>query len=180
MVKLFFDLKLLLVFSLLCFGINRSGEGNEQRKKHFFSNHGFLTPLRIEEMYSSLSRRLQGSIVHLSKLILHDGIRAINLSRKSQGHRSMFKCAPIKTYHLGIRSKISKSTLADANNSRDWRIYADFAQVFINIARPLYAKEDIGLELDEMVYALDSTTINLCLTLFPWAKFRRLQLAAVM
>jgi IS4 transposase len=85
-----------------------------------------------------------------------------------------------KLYHLGIRSKISKSTLADANNSRDWRIYADFAQVLINIARPLYAKEDIGLELDEMVYALDSTTIDLCLTLFPWAKFRRRKAAVKM
>lgn len=85
-----------------------------------------------------------------------------------------------KLYHLGIRSKISKSTLADANNSRDWRIYSDFAQVLINIARPLYAKEDIGLELDEMVYALDSTTIDLCLTLFPWAKFRRRKAAVKM
>jgi IS4 transposase len=85
-----------------------------------------------------------------------------------------------KLYHLGIRSKISKSTLADANNTRDWRIYADFAQVLINIARPLYAQEDIGLELDEMVYALDSTTIDLCLSLFPWAKFRRHKAAVKM
>ncbi|MBN1291374.1 MAG: IS4 family transposase [Candidatus Latescibacteria bacterium] len=85
-----------------------------------------------------------------------------------------------KLYHLGIRSKISKSTLADANNSRDWRIYADFAQVLINIARPLYSQEDIGLEIDEMVYALDSTTIDLCLTLFPWAKFRRRKAAVKM
>lgn len=85
-----------------------------------------------------------------------------------------------KLYHLGIRSKISKSTLADANNTRDWRIYADFAQVLINIARPLYAQEDLGLELDEMVYALDSTTIDLCLSLFPWAKFRRRKAAVKM
>lgn len=85
-----------------------------------------------------------------------------------------------KLYHLGIRSKITRSTLADANNTRDWRIYADFAQVLINIARPLYAQEDIGLELDEMVYALDSTTIDLCLTLFPWAKFRRRKAAVKM
>lgn len=85
-----------------------------------------------------------------------------------------------KLYHIGIRSKISRSTIADANNTRDWRIYADFAQVLINIARPLYAKDDIGLELDEMVYALDSTTIDLCLTLFPWAKFRRRKAAVKM
>ncbi len=85
-----------------------------------------------------------------------------------------------KFYHLGIRTGIARSTLADANNIRDWRIYADFAQVLINIARPLYARDDIGLELDEMVYALDSTTIDLCLSLFPWAKFRRRKAAVKM
>jgi hypothetical protein len=85
-----------------------------------------------------------------------------------------------KLYHLGIRSTIARSTLADANNIRDWRIYADFAQVLINIARPLYAHDDIGVELDEIVYALDSTTIDLCLTLFPWARFRRHKAAVKM
>jgi len=78
-----------------------------------------------------------------------------------------------KLYHMGIRSRVSKSTLADANENRDWRIYADFAQVLIHIARGLYAKEDFGIELDQTVYALDSTTIDLCLSLFPWAKFRK-------
>jgi len=78
-----------------------------------------------------------------------------------------------KLYHMGIRVRVSKSTLADANETRDWRIYADFAQVLIHIARSLYAKEDFGIELDQTVYALDSTTIDLCLSLFPWAKFRK-------
>jgi hypothetical protein len=78
-----------------------------------------------------------------------------------------------KLYHLGIRSQISKSTLADANENRDWRIYADFAQVLISIARKLYADDDFGIELDETVYALDASTIDLCLSLFPWARFRR-------
>ena len=78
-----------------------------------------------------------------------------------------------KLYHMGIRSRVSKSTLADANENRDWRIYADFAQVLIHIARGLYAKEEFGIELDQTVYALDSTTIDLCLSLFPWAKFRK-------
>ena len=78
-----------------------------------------------------------------------------------------------KLYHLGIRSKISKSTLADANENRDWRIYADFAQVLISIARKLYADDDFGIELDETVYALDASTIDLCLSLFPWARFRK-------
>jgi len=78
-----------------------------------------------------------------------------------------------KLYHLGIRSKISRSTLAESNESRDWRIYADFAQVLISIARELYANDDFGVELDETVYALDSSTIDLCLSLFPWARFRK-------
>jgi hypothetical protein len=78
-----------------------------------------------------------------------------------------------KMYHMGIRSRISRSTLADANEKRDWRIYADFAQVLINIARDLYIDDDFGVELKEMVYALDSSTIDLCLSLFPWAKFRK-------
>jgi IS4 transposase len=85
-----------------------------------------------------------------------------------------------KLYHVGIRSRIPRSTLSDANELRDWRIYAEFAQVLIQIARPLYAQDDIGVELNEIVYALDSTTIDLCLTLFPWAKFRRRKAAVKM
>lgn len=78
-----------------------------------------------------------------------------------------------KLYHMGIRGKVSRTTLADANENRDWRIYADFAQVLIHQARKLYSDEDFGIELTETVYALDSTTIDLCLSLFPWAKFRK-------
>ncbi len=78
-----------------------------------------------------------------------------------------------KLYHVGIRGKVSRSTLADANETRDWRIYADFAQVLIGMARKLYAEDDFGLALQQTAYALDSTTIDLCLSLFPWARFRR-------
>lgn len=78
-----------------------------------------------------------------------------------------------KLYHMGIKSKVSKSTLAYANEKRDWRIYADFAKILITIARELYSSEEFEKELDETVYALDSTTIDLCLSLFPWAKFRK-------
>jgi len=78
-----------------------------------------------------------------------------------------------KLYHMGVRSKVSRSTLADANENRDWRIYADFAQVLIHIARDLYADDEFGVELDETVYALDASTIDLCLSLFPWARFRK-------
>lgn len=75
-------------------------------------------------------------------------------------------------YHLGFRSSVAHSTLADANSTRDWRIYADLAQGLIRRARKLYAGEPLGLELDHTIYALDSTTIDLCLSLFPWARFR--------
>jgi hypothetical protein len=78
-----------------------------------------------------------------------------------------------KLYHAGIRSPVSRSTLADANENRDWRIYADFAQLLIHQARTLYLKEDFGVQLNETVYALDSSTIDLCLSLFPWARFRK-------
>ena len=78
-----------------------------------------------------------------------------------------------KLYHMGFHGRVRRSTLADANDSHDWRIYADFAQVLIAIARPLYAAEPMGVDLEQSLYALDSTTIDLCLSLFPWARFRR-------
>jgi hypothetical protein len=82
-----------------------------------------------------------------------------------------------KLYPSGLRVKVSRSTLADANLSRDWRIYADFAQVLIQMARNLYSHESLPVELDQTVYALDSTTIDLCLSLFPWAQFRKTKAA---
>ena len=85
-----------------------------------------------------------------------------------------------KLYHTGIRGNISKSTLADANENRDWRIYADFAQILISRARYLYKDDPFGVEIDETVYALDSTTIDLCLSVFPWAKFRKHKAAVKM
>jgi transposase len=87
--------------------------------------------------------------------------------------QACLRAAQNKLYHMGFRGKISRNTLANANQVRDWRIYADFAQVLISIARPLYAKDNFGLELEQTVYALDSTIIDLCLSLFPWAKFRK-------
>ena len=85
-----------------------------------------------------------------------------------------------KLYHMGFRSKIPRSTLADANETHDWRIFADFAQHLIGIARPLHAEDSIGVDLDHTLYALDSTTIDLCLSLFPWAKFRQHKAAVKM
>jgi hypothetical protein len=78
-----------------------------------------------------------------------------------------------KLYHMGIRGNVSRSTIAYGNENRDWRIYCDFAQILIHQARKLYADDDFGLQLDETVYALDATIIDLCLSVFPWARFRK-------
>jgi hypothetical protein len=80
---------------------------------------------------------------------------------------------PERLYHMGIRALVARSTLAEANEQRNWRIYADFAQVLISHARRLYQDEPFGVEIEETVYALDSTTVDLCLSVFPWARFRR-------
>jgi len=85
-----------------------------------------------------------------------------------------------KLYHMGFRGTVARATLADANESRDWRVFADFAQILIGIARPLYARDPIGVDLDHSLYALDSTTIDLCLSLFPWARFRKHKAAVKM
>ena len=85
-----------------------------------------------------------------------------------------------KLYHVGFRGRVARSTLADANDAHDWRIYADFAQALVRIARPLYAADPIGVDLNQSLYALDSTTIDLCLSLFPWAKFRKHKAAVKM
>ena len=99
-----------------------------------------------------------------AQLTYRESLRDIEVCLAAQGKR---------LYHAGFHSLVKRSTLADANENRDWRIYADFAQTLINIARPLYADTDLGLDLDATVYALDATTIDLCLSLFPWARFRR-------
>ena len=99
-----------------------------------------------------------------AQLTYRDGLRDIEACLRSLGG---------KLYHMGFHGRVARSTLADANDAHDWRIYADFAQVLIGIARPLYASDPIGVELDQSLYALDSTTIDLCLSLFPWAKFRK-------
>jgi hypothetical protein len=78
-----------------------------------------------------------------------------------------------KLYHIGFRGKVARTNLAAANEAHDWRIFADFAQVLIGVARPLYVADAIGVDLDQSLYALDSTTIDLCLSLFPWARFRK-------
>ena len=100
-----------------------------------------------------------------------------------EGLRDIEACLRVaenKLYHMGFRGLVSRNTLANANSVRDWRIYADFAQLLIAEARELYSKEEFALELEETVYALDSSTIDLCLSLFPWAKFRKTKSAVKM
>jgi Domain of unknown function (DUF4372)/Transposase DDE domain len=99
-----------------------------------------------------------------AQLTYRESLRDIEACLRSVGR---------KLYHMGLRSKVSRTTLADANERHDWRIYADFAQALIGIARPLYVDDPIGVDLTHSFYALDSTTIDLCLSLFPWAKFRK-------
>jgi hypothetical protein len=99
-----------------------------------------------------------------AQLTFRESLRDIETSLRATGS---------KCYHAGFRGRVSRSTLADANRRRDWRIYADLAQGLIGIARKLYADDRFGVELDETAYAFDSTTIDLCLSLFPWARFRR-------
>jgi len=99
-----------------------------------------------------------------AQLTYREGLRDIEACLRSRRE---------KLYHLGIRGRISRSTLAEANEKRDWRMYADFCQILISQARSLYADEDFGVELKQTAYALDSTTIDLCLSLFPWASFRK-------
>ena len=106
-----------------------------------------------------------------AQLTYRDSLRDIEACLRSLGD---------KLYHMGFRGRVARSTLADANEAHDWRIYADFAQVLIRIARPLYASDPIGVDLDQSLYALDSTTIDLCLSLFPWAKFRKHKAAVKM
>ncbi len=98
-----------------------------------------------------------------AQLTFRESLRDIEVCLRAQSS---------KLYHLGIRSMVARNTLANANAVRDWRIYADFAQSLIGIARPLYAQESFGVDLRETVYALDTTTIDLCLSVFPWAVFR--------
>ena len=106
-----------------------------------------------------------------AQLTYRDSLRDIEACLRSLGG---------KLYHMGFRGRVARSKLADANDVHDWRIYADFAQMLIRVARPLYASDPIGVDLDQSLYALDSTTIDLCLSLFPWARFRKRKAAVKM
>src|ERR1019366_3228850 len=124
-------------------------------------------------MRGPLPWRLPAEEFFLLGPVSGDGFRSVDLSREPARHRSVPAIDEHQALPHGFRGRVARSTLAEANESRDWRIYADFAQVLIGIARPLYAHDPIGVDLDQSLYALDSTTIDLCLSLFPWARFRQ-------
>ena len=113
----------------------------------------------------------QFRVMAFAQLTYRESLRDIEVCLSAQAS---------KLYHMGFREPVRRSTLADANESRDWRIYADFAQILIAQARTLYATDTLGIELSNTVYALDSTTIDLCLSVFPWAPFRSTKAAVKM
>jgi len=133
----------------------------------FLPSHEFR---RCVELYKGSYKLKQFSCwdqflcMAFAQLTYRESLRDIEACLRSAGS---------KLYHMGIRSRVSRNTLANANQVRDWRIYADFAQVLIRTARELYINDSFGVELKETVYALDATTIDLCLSLFPWAIFRK-------
>jgi hypothetical protein len=133
----------------------------------FVPRHDFDTCVRRhggDSRPRSFSCRDQFLCMAFAQLTFRESLRDIETCLRALEH---------KLYHAGFRGKVSRSTLADANRAHDWHIFADFAQVLIGRARKLYADEPFGVELEQTVYALDSTTIDLCLSLFPWARFRR-------
>ncbi len=131
----------------------------------------YVTRYSGDKGVRTMSCAEQFRVMAFAQLTYRESLRDIEVSLSVQ--------AP-NLYHMGFREPIRRSTLDDANESRDWRIYADFATRLIIQARKLYAREDLGLELSNTVYALDSTTIDLCLSLFPWALFRTTKSAVKM
>ena len=121
---------------------------------HYRGEHKVQTFTCLDQFFS----------MAFAQLTFRESLRDTETCLCAMGHR---------LYHCGFRGQVSRSTLADANERRDWRIFADFAHVLIDIARPLYAGDSFGVELDHVAYAIDSTTIDLCLSLFPWARFRK-------
>src|SRR5689334_5508532 len=133
----------------------------------FLPRHEFNTCVRRyggDRRSRGFSCRDQFLCLAFAQLTFRESLRDIETCLRSVGN---------KLYHAGFRGRVSRSVLADANRAHDWRIFADFAQVLIHRARELYAHDPLSVTLEQTVYALDSTTVDLCLSLFPWARFRR-------
>lgn len=145
-----------------------------------FSTNGLLADASVPPMRKEVNgNRYMKSFSCLDQFLCM-AFAQLSYRESLRDIESCLRAMKNKLFHLGIRSHISRSTLADANENRDWRIFADFGQVLIGIARELYSNDDFGVELDETVYALDSSTIDLCLSVFPWAKFRKTKAAIKM
>ncbi len=125
----------------------------------------------VPAMRHPLSRQVSVAVVLPSRSVLAMAFAQLTLRESLRAIETCLRAHTSKLYHLGIRGRIARSTLADANEKRDWRIYCDFALSLIHVARQLYAGDTFGAELENTAYAFDTTTINLCLSLFPWARF---------
>jgi len=146
---------------------------NGRTANDYFTGNRFTAKVRVRQMRPEISREPLDKKFQLLRSISHDGFAQLTYRESLRDIETCLRALKPKLYHAGIRGNISRNTLAKANEKRDWRIFADFAQVLIGQAKELYAGEDFGIELDQTAYALDSTTIDLCLSLFPWAKFRK-------
>ena len=133
---------------------------HEPRENGFCSSHAGCSPGTVSSLCGSISRRVQSSQVFQLGSVSGDVICSIDLPRKSAGHRSLLAESWSPALPPGFRDSVARSTLARANEKRDWRIYADLAQILIRRARALYAQEELPVELTETVYAFDSTTVD--------------------
>ena len=151
----------------------REGVADASGQNGVWAIDGFHSGARIPSLCGSLSGQPQGQQLFVLGPVSFHGLRAVDLSRESlRDIETCLRAFGRRLYHLGIRGRVSRSTLADANENRDYRIYADLAQALISVARPLYAGEDFGVDLEQTVYALDATIIERCLSLCPWARYR--------
>ena len=150
------------------------------RKNAVCAAHGFPSLENISSARGALRWGLSSPRAPLLRALSYLGLCPIDLSRELRDIEACLSAQSAKLYHMGIHSSVKRATLADANERRDWRIYGEFAQRLVTQARELYANEDLGLDLSNTVYALDSTTIDLCLALFPWAPFRSTKAAVKM
>src|ERR1700674_4582022 len=156
------------------------GVAREHRQDAFRATHGFYA---VEHLYAdryALRRRRSGANAVLCRAIPGDGVRATDLPRKPARYRSLPVGASLETLPHGLSRAGPAIDAGRCQRDGDWRIYAEFAHRLIAQARKLYANESLGLELSNTVYALDSTTIDLCLSLFPWAHFRSTKAAVKM
>ena len=126
----------------------------------------------VSSLRGQIPWRTQGQDILVPRSVSLYGLRQLTYRESLRDIEACLRAQRNKLYHLGIRAVVSRNTLANANATRDWRIYADFAQSLIGIARKLYTDEPFGVDLKDSVYALDTTTIDLCLSVFPWAPFR--------